>query len=76
MRALTGKMQHSRPADIAARTGDQRDLALKFTHDDPPSILSETQSGVKLATPAILLSCRGLFGDGATIAPIAQREML
>src|ERR1700736_3678421 len=62
-------MQHRRPADIAARTGDQRDLALKFTHDDPPSILSETQSGVKLATPAILLSCRGLFGDDATIAP-------
>ena len=42
MRALTGEMQHSRPADIAARTRDQRDLALKFTHDDPPSILSET----------------------------------
>ena len=35
MRALTGEMQHSRPADIAARTGDQRDLALKFTHDEP-----------------------------------------
>jgi hypothetical protein len=30
MRALTGEMQHSRPADIAPRTGDQRDLALKF----------------------------------------------
>ena len=27
MRALTGEMQHGRPADIAARTGDQRKFA-------------------------------------------------
>jgi hypothetical protein len=28
------------------------------------------ESGVKLATPAILLSCRGLFGDEARPRPI------
>jgi hypothetical protein len=33
MRALAGEMQHSSPADIAARASNQGDLPPKFTHD-------------------------------------------
>ena len=35
MRALPGQLQHRRTADIAARSGDQRDLPFELAHDSP-----------------------------------------
>jgi hypothetical protein len=43
MRALAGEMQHSSPADIAARASNQRDLPPKFTHDISLDFIRDVQ---------------------------------
>jgi hypothetical protein len=43
MRALAGEMQHSSPADIAARASNQRDLPPKFAHDTLPRFFRDVE---------------------------------